>query len=163
MENQNSRKVRNVSWCSYTNMLTKWQYPTILVVGGLGGSFTHEMANCNVLYLYLIHNICLKCWQIRYKNKSRHIVLWSETNAIWLLATGFHEILLPVCFLYYICIVIWLLIKILGSHKMWYIANRIQMFQNNYYWTQMEFRWALLFLYLFTLFICFYLIFVFPL
>jgi len=55
------------------------KFRTVLVVGSLGGSFTHEMANCNVLY----------------KHPSQQIVLWSLQNALWLLTKGSHKIYVP--------------------------------------------------------------------
>jgi len=56
---------------------TNSKYRTILVAGGFGGSFSHEMANCHTLLEHV----------------DRHIVLWSNLNIAWLLKPGSHKII----------------------------------------------------------------------
>jgi len=74
-DNTDLTKCLHLIWEQEAYRHTK--YSTILVAGGLGGSFTHEAANFNTLF----------------ENSTRHIVLWSEYNVCWLLRAGGHRIL----------------------------------------------------------------------
>lgn len=106
-EEKHSTKVNHINQNIHSKSICH-QLNTVLVVGSLGGSFTHEMANCNVLYLFFFHIDHVRniqyfyvMWILLtvyiYKHKDRNIILWSDDNAVWLLNSGKHLIHVPVC------------------------------------------------------------------